>query len=195
MKSTIIFNDIENFYIRLYFDTKDGYLSASINRAYRDFNRTIKNMPNKEAEKINWRNDLRNILDSRINTLLAITFSNQEEFTNWHKETCFALHNKSNNILTIGQAQKWVNMSLKYAFTLGENRINGINRNYQFFHIPIDNIIQEILKEKYGIEKINSSPWSKIDDYEIYYDYQKEVRRVLTGKIALDEEFKLFNKS
>jgi len=195
MASTLTSKDIEDFYIRLYFDTSNGYLPASINRAYRDFNRTIENIPKTDEEKNKWRSNLQEILASRINALLTVTFSDQAEFTMWHKKTCIALRIASNEILTIGQAQKWVNMSLKYAFTLGDNRINGINRNYHFFHIPIDNIIQDLLKEKYGIEKIKSLRWSRVNDYDIYYNYQKEVRRVLTGTIVLDEEFKLFNQS
>lgn len=95
--------------------------------------------------------------------------------------------------LSIGQAQKWINMTHKYLFALGESRVNGISKNYEFFHIPINNIIQEKL-EKEGIEKLKER-WSRIKQYSNYLDYQKKVREHFAGQIPLDVEFKLFNKS
>ena len=195
MTSILTTNDIENFFIRLYFDTADGYLYASIKRAYRDFNRTIKNIPADLKDRETWRHDLYSILESRIGKILTTSFYDQEEFTKWHKATCFSICEGSNSILTIGQSQKWINMTLKYAFTLSDNRINGISKNYSFFHIPIDNIIQELLQKKYGVQKIAECSWSKITDYDTYYNYQKQVRHILKGKIVMDEEFILFNQS
>lgn len=195
MTSILTDSDFDNFYIRLYFDTSDGYLYASIKRAYRDFNRTIRNIPKELKERDIWRKTLYAILASRADRILTTSFSDQVEFTKWHKATCLAICEASNNILTIGQSQKWINMTLKYAFTFGNSRINGISKNYSFFHIPIDNIIQEILKEKYNIQKITGYSWSTIPDYDTYYNYQKEVRNALKGKIVMDEEFILFNTS
>ncbi len=85
-------------------------------------------------------------------------------------------------------------MTLKYLFTFGEERIKGITTNYQYFHIPIDSIIQEKLNSKYSIP-ILEMPWSKIPDYDTYHVYQKEVRYAIKDKIVMDEEFLLFNES
>ena len=46
------------------------------------------------------------------------------------------------------QAQKWINMSMKYLYALGDERVPGISKNYEYFHIPIDNIILNELKSK-----------------------------------------------
>jgi hypothetical protein len=84
-------------------------------------------------------------------------------------------------------------MSLKYLFALGENRINGITNNYNYFHFPVDKIIQDKLKERYNIGKLKTA-WSRIQNYEIYLNYQKICRTHFNGQIPLDVEFKLFNE-
>ena len=195
MNTSLTNDDLEDFYIRLIFDIKQGFLNASIKKAYRDFNRTIKNIPKEINDRNLWRQELINVLTEQIEILLNTEFSNQENFTNWHKQSCELICKKSNGILLLGQAQKWINMTLKYAYLFGEKRINGIDKNYSFFHIPIDNIIQHMLEEKHKLEKITEFKWSQITDYETYYNYQKEVRKIFNGKIIMDEEFKLFNKS
>ena len=59
-----------------------------------------------------------------------------------------------------------MNMHLKYLFVLGEARVSGITKNYGFFHVPIDNIIQDELKKQKGINKL-PEPWGKIYDYKV----------------------------
>ena len=83
-------------------------------------------------------------------------------------------------------------MTLKYLFAIGPNVIDGIDRNYEFFHIPIDNIIQDKLSIR-GINRINSR-WSRIDSYQTYLQYQIRVRNTFAGQIPLDVEFRLFNE-
>jgi hypothetical protein len=98
----------------------------------------------------------------------------------------------SNHKLFIGQAQKWINMTLKYLFALGENRIKGISKNYIYFHFPLDNIIQDKLV-KLGIPKFKVS-WSRIDNYVEYLNYQCLVRTKFAGQILMDVEFRLYNE-
>lgn len=195
MKTSLTNEDLEDFYIRLIFDIKQGFLNASIKKAYRDFNRTIKKIPKEINDRNLWRQELINVLTEQIEILLTTEFRNQENFTNWHRQCCKLICKKSRGILLLGQAQKWINMTLKYAYLFGEKRINGIEKNYCFFHIPIDNIIQNMLEEKHKLNKITEFKWSQIPDYETYYNYQQDVRKIFNGKIIMDEEFKLFNKS
>ncbi len=120
---------------------------------------------------------------------------NQDSFDIWHKESCDKLTTEFNKIINYelfyGQAQKWINMTLKYAFAIGDEKIDGINKNYKFFHIPIDNIIQEKLIS-HKIDKIPIK-WSRINDYSIYMEYQNKIRNVFFGQIPMDVEFRLFN--
>ncbi|WP_378018329.1 hypothetical protein [Adhaeribacter terreus] len=84
-------------------------------------------------------------------------------------------------------------MSLKYLFAFGENRVPNISRNYRFFHIPIDNIIQDKLQKDKKIEKLTQA-WSRVNEYETYLNYQIKVRQSYSGQIPMDVEFKLFNQ-
>jgi hypothetical protein len=55
----------------------------------------------------------------------------------WHKclELCQIYRKYDFCYFTIGQSQKWVNMSLK---SMGEDRIPGCQEKYQYIHIPLD---------------------------------------------------------
>lgn len=77
-------------------------------------------------------------------------------------------------------------------FAIGDGLINGIEHNYMFFHIPIDNIIQEKLVN-HSINEIKGK-WSRINNYDTYLQYQKLVREAFIGQIPLEVEFRLFNE-
>lgn len=192
VRSALTHEDFERCWLGFFFNLKEGYMIAAVKRAYRDFNRTIEKMPKMEMKKGLLRNKWLIEMMRILNYILITDFSNQKEFDDWHEMSCKELAQANEElILTIGQAQKWINMSLKYLFLMGEKYIEGINRNYQFFHIPIDGIIQNVLKDQFGISKV-SETWSKIFTYSDYLDYQKEVRRAFANEIPMDVEFGLF---
>jgi hypothetical protein len=194
MKSQLSQQDIINFYIRLYFDTSEGYTEAAMKRAYRDFNRTILNIPCEGHERAEWRHKLYHKLKELISMVLENDFGNQSQFDVWHEAACETLMEASNNILLVGQAQKWINMTLKYLFAFGENIVPGISRNYQFFHLPIDSIIQYKFEQKYGVQRLPIA-WSRVGNYDQYYSYQLAIRKALPpGRIMMDEEFISFNE-
>jgi hypothetical protein len=183
------------FWIRVYLGTNNvqKLKLAVIDRAYRDFNRTmhgIGKVQNNDTKKL-----LSKLLLKIIDEITLNDFD-QKSFDLWHKSQCDILIAEFYNLLeytiSYGQAQKWINMTLKYLFVIGSDIINGIDRNYQYFHIPIDNIIQDKLT-KYKIERINLK-WSRINNYEVYFNYQKLVRKTFVGQIPIKVEFKLFNE-
>lgn len=186
--------DIENFWIRCYLKPSSNLIEAAIDRAYRDFNRTLHGIGKEQTKdkQIILKSEILKIVDE----LLGKTFNNQEEFDKWHEIKCKELVKAykviSNHKLFIGQAQKWINMTLKYLFALGNDRIKGITKNYQYFHFPVDNIIQDKFV-KLGIPKFKIA-WSRIELYSDYLDYQIIIRKKFTGQIPLDVEFKLFNE-
>ena len=51
----------------------------------------------------------------------------QRDFDRWHEAACTKLqtlyHDHGFTDFSVGQAQKWLNMSLKYVFTLGQDRL------------------------------------------------------------------------
>jgi hypothetical protein len=186
--------EIEEFLIRLYFDTVHGFEKAAAKRAYRDFSRTLRDLSKIESEKQQIKNEVEDILLEQIKIVLTSDFKNQWEFDFWHQKTCEKMKSHSKMLkLTFGQTQKWVNMTLKYMYTLKEKRVSGINRNVKFFHVPIDNIIQEKFREDKKMWGLRD-PWSRIDDYSIYLDYQKQIRDNYKGEIPFEVEFRLFNQ-
>lgn len=186
MKSIIEQKDKEEFYIRLYFNPKkhnDNYYLAGIRRAFLDLSRTLK----KENERSENIKKAENFLQNRLSELLVSNL-NEREFDEFHKKACEDLKEVWKQ-LEIGQTQKWINMTLKYWLLLGENRIPGIEKNAEHFHIPIDRIIKEkIFGEKTGA-------WSGIKEYKDYFKYQKIIRDKYKGEIPIVVEFKEFNKS
>lgn len=192
--SSLTSYDIEKFWRRVYFGTSDEKIlnDAIIDRAYRDFNRTL----HKIEHTTHSYQILRNKMLSIIDYVEHHQFKTQEEFDQWHKEKCdelksdFKIH--TNYPINYGQTQKWINMSLKYIYAINYGKPNGYEKNYKFFHIPIDNIIQEKFESK-KIERIEGA-WSKLNDYKKYLKYQIRVRETFPNQIPMDIEFKIFNK-
>ena len=184
MKDELRLETLLNFYFNLRIDP----IEASINRAYRDFNRTAP-LGNNETKIERDKSKIRivDLMKKKIEFILKHKFKNQDKFDSYNKKTCKEIQ-KEWGILTFGQIQKWVNMSLKYCLIFGEKRINGIAKNYIFFHIPIDRIILEkIFEEK------NPKAWSKIKDYNIYFEYQITFRQKHPKEIPIIYETNLFN--
>ncbi|MBM3454360.1 MAG: hypothetical protein FJX80_04340 [Bacteroidetes bacterium] len=192
---------IEDFWIRCYLGSNESHKMEElvINRAYRDLNRTIHGMKNIQLDisKLHYIKISKKLLES-INILMNLEIKNQQEYDELHEKECKKLiqsfdelYKQYNVRLHIGQAQKWINMSIKYFFALGENRHSFQLKNFKYFHIPIDNLIQ-IELEKNGIEPLKTK-WSRIEDYSEYLTYQKKVRKSHPKRIPLELEFELFN--
>ena len=75
-------------------------------------------------------------------------------------------------------------------YYMEENRIKGIEKSARFFHIPIDNLIQ---KNMFG-EK-SPKPWSKINNYDDYFEYQRKHRAKNEVNPPIICEFEVFNKT
>jgi len=185
----------ENYLVMLYFGPGD-YLTRCVERAYRDFCRTLEG-EGKSEESMKEEAVLK--LVGRfweIQEKPEMT-SDQAAFDIWHEESCQMLvdHYNSGYRLTIGQAQKWINMTFKYIFTMGEERIPGFEGFYSFCHIPLDSIIlEELEKPPYLIKNPWKVAWSKINHYGEYLDYQKRVREMSAPIAPLEMEFDLFMK-
>ncbi len=187
-------DETNRLWMGLYLGTNIDYFDACVRRAYRDCNRTMHGL-SKRITKHKY-NQIHDYIKTEIDYLFQdAKFSDQKEFDNWHKKSCHQLIYKFFEVLgykiTIGQSQKWLNMSLKYLFAVGSKQIKNSNRFSQFYHVPIDNLIQiEFLK--YGVPKL-SIAWSKLNDYNRYFEYQTDVRNAFRGKVPFLEELKIFN--
>jgi len=186
--------EIQKFWIRVYLGTsKESKIKiAIIDRAYRDFNRTLSGIEQTKLSSQILKEKMLSIIEHVENH----RFESQNEFDQWHKKICDELKSLfweyAKYPVKYGQTQKWINMSLKYAFATYYEKDNGITQNYKYFHIPIDNIIQEKFEEV-RIERIKGA-WSKLDDYQEYINYQIKVRETYPNQIPMDVEFNIFNE-
>lgn len=116
-----------------------------IKRAYLDLCRTIKFTTN---EHIPFVERVENIMFKEITESLFKT--NEVNYDEWHNRNCVSIcdiaKESKSCVFFYGQAQKWVNMTLKYIWFLGiEDGIIG--KIEEKLHIPIDNYILGFLFE------------------------------------------------
>ena len=171
----------------------DEKIDFAIDRAYLDFCRTIRkdNNPSikdlKETRKI-----AKQIIKTEITNNLSI-----KAFPNWHEDLCEMLMALG---YTFGQAQKWVNMTMKYLIVLSYAPVISIKNN---LHAPIDiDVINRILNDKDSIKwKENDLiPWSstkldKTKENDKYSDLQKWIRgHCKEGESPIEWEFQTWNK-
>ena len=195
MKSQITREQWDKYILDLFFGTTNNTedaLNNCINRAYRDFNRTLHGFGSHDNNE-KTTTDVKKYLFDEFEKIKTINIKTQVDFDNWHTSQCLmlkALYSENNYFsFNIGQAQKWINMIFKYIFSYGNKYLNGYDEIYQFCHVPLDNILIDELK-KFHPPKLKTS-WSRINDYETYIEYQNWFRGKFDN-LPLDVEFKLW---
>jgi hypothetical protein len=181
-----------DFLIRCYFGEGVDLLKMAVDRAYLDLNRTLHGFASHQNADL-LRDESHRLMISLVKRLQEKKMT-QTAFDSWHQKSCKKLRqhfwNGGFKQFTYGQAQKWINMTLKYVFTLGEKRLPGFETCYPFAHIPIDNVFIDALQ---AYKKISlPCAWSRIDDYDVYLKLQKEFRDVFPDLIPLAVEFRLW---
>ncbi len=171
--------------------TMGGNLSidACINTAYRDFCRTMHGIMSNDRNEA-MRSEASDIIKRMIGKMLKISLT-QDKFDKSHGSACKAIkkvYSENKTSFFIGQAQKWINMSLKYVYLLyladlldiSKTGIEMLKQNYRHFHLPIDNIVlqHQTVKHLYS-EHIGNIAWSRIDDYSKYFAFQKNLREAV----------------
>ena len=195
---------------------KEELSNAALEKAYFDatqqgaFNTLV---PKEKRESVSTAHD--NALKILKDQLENCTF---KEYDEWHHTTCMAVCDKYDeqrlNCFTYGNAQKWVNMTMKYLYLfdslgLGNSPIIFDDGMAQCLHVPVDSYIIEsvwdknvelpivkLLKDgtkgKYDSVKVKA--WSKWDDREIqdtnkneYQLFQESLRNAL-DEVPIDWE-------
>lgn len=165
-------------------------------RAYLDLARTVKyrfsmnnssNSDKYEAE--NFKKHKKELINSICNKIYDFQSYN-DNFEEWHKKTCEWICEEMNNsnllkeneAFTYGQAQKWVNMTLKYLWMLN---LLPKEIKEESLHVPIDGYILEKLKEL-KVDKItgsnetyyyNRKVWSAINEND-YLTLEEEIKKI-----------------
>ena len=191
-----------------YICAKRAYLDLARTVKYRYSSSELEEMKSKKSSEedkdkatnfIDSKNELiknicKNILSPIKTKEGEISFKNSD-FDDWHKAKCEEIINFMNNSIdksnanilnkdfTIGQAQKWVNMTLKYLWLLNALP-TGVKPEY--LHVPIDSYIIEIAyynKNKFenalGLEEKPEKSWSKLSEYEKYFEIQEAIREAI----------------
>lgn len=193
-----------------YICAKRAYLDLARTVKYRYSSSELKEMKSKKSSEED-RDEANNFIESKNNLIKnicenilssvktekgEISFENSD-FDEWHEVKCEEIINFMNNSIdksntkilkkkekfTIGQAQKWVNMTLKYLWLLNALPA-GVEPEY--LHVPIDSYIIEIAydnKNKFGnalgLEKKPNKSWSKLPEYEEYFKIQEAIRKAI----------------
>jgi hypothetical protein len=184
--------DYFDFLIRCYFGEGQDALQLCVRRAYLDLNRTLHGFAGHSTA-----GQLRETAHQRVAEKVAALkheAASQQAFDSWHRKACLDLrgHYRKGGfeVFSHGQAQKWLNMTLKYVFAMGESRLPGYLSYYSFAHIPIDNVFVAAAKAIGGPDL--PMPWSRLDDYAIYFRLQEGYRKMLAPSAPLAAEFKLW---
>ncbi len=186
----------DDFLLRLYF-VAAAPLRACVNRAYLDFCRTLRGigkLPDAAALHTKTSKHLCSWLDQLSD---LSTDPNGDTFDARHRDVseqlCTLYGGYGFDSFTIGQAQKWLNMALKYVYVFGEVRIPGYASLYRLGHVPLDNIMLDRLAQ-FGAPSL-PRPWSRLCDYDMYIDYQRWIRDRFPDSAPLAVEFHLFQAS
>lgn len=183
-KSILTEKDYNLFYKGALYGKIDDVLKTAIKVSYRDLCRTIRGFSQNIKHDDIFANAC-NIIYQEVLFILTQNINSQIEFDKWHKKCCDKLIEAfESQEFFYGQAQKWINMCLKYLSMLEHSMVE---KQYEYFHVPIDNYIMDVT----GIK--TSVAWSRLADYNEYLDFQNKFRNLYDG-IPLDNEFKLWLK-
>lgn len=183
-KTTLTENDYNTFYKAILYGKIEDPVEKAIFVAYRDLCRTIRGFSKHERHDAIFGNCVQIIYDY-INELNGFSSFTQDKFDMLHKLTCDRLITFfEDQEFTYGQAQKWINMSLKYVSMFNHKMTE---KYYEYCHVPIDNYIIKSTNYKFD------TAWSRINSYDKYLEFQKWFRNQYDG-IPLDIEFNMWLK-
>lgn len=157
-------------------------------RAYRDLNRTLRGIGKVDAERvIDMKKAMGRSVIKFVDGLQALNNSGndpQEEFNLRHGKWCgeaieafgqFAKAQDTDLTLSYGQAQKWLNMSLKYLAVLGHP---DVSQAYHLLHVPLDRIVYRQAKKHLHLEPPSEARWAWSNlEKEVYEQFQKDLRQ------------------
>ena len=165
-----------------YFGDLTKPVDGASNRAYRDMCRTIRFGKFSKDDRVKLKKEVNSFLDTEIKKLVNGSITSEKEFDKWHEQLCKKIIDEYKKLkiqLSYGQAQKWVNMTIKYLYIL---EVEGYTFDSVFenLHIPIDNYVFDAVEKELGIKRPVDA-WSKLDKKE-YLKYQEDIRGELRKK-------------
>lgn len=173
MEKITVDKDVFDFLKYVYFKSLSNCYEAASRRAYLDMCRTIR-FNKKNGDETRKKVDV--LIEKEIKALIKTGVDSQAEYDAWHFELCRQikqLYDDQNIHFYMGQSQKWVNMTMKYLYIIGETDLTGI---FEFLHVPLDNYIFNAVEKELGIKKPKIL-WSRMTNYDKdYIAYQRQIR-------------------
>jgi hypothetical protein len=183
------------FVLHLYFGEDDDKLRSVIRRAYQDLCRTVHGIQKFPHARLK----ADDFLYGAIGELaMKQVDANQASFDAWHEkianDLCAVYLAAGYKDFYIGQAQKWINMALKYVYVFfGESYLPGFSKFFRYCHVPIDNII--LGKDEFKELPLFDCAWSRISNYSAYFAFQSSVRLKFPDASPLAIEFWTWQRS
>jgi hypothetical protein len=174
------------YLVRMFFGAEDE-TKGFIFRAYRDVSRTLHGLSkveNKEALKANARLALLKALrDLESQSVPLASNDLAARFDAWHRRACVSIikaftpsHCSDEKPQTFhchyGQAQKWLNMTIKYRWFFA--RGTELGNWYAVAHVPVDEYVLSAARE-HNVSRPAKAEWSRWDADD-YNAFQREVR-------------------
>ena len=122
------------------------------------------------------------IIEEALKNIMDV--NNECDFEKWEEELAKKIrkiYKEDNHIVlyTYGNAQKWINMSIKYIFSADSVDFN--KKIFEVCYLPIDRAIQNAATRDLGVRPLNEA-WSKCDDWEEIKNYQKSIKDAIGQK-------------
>ena len=187
-------SEVQDFLLRLLFTPDDSFLTPAINLAYLDFCRTLRGIARQDPHGL-FRATATKALHEAITSLSAtLPTATQDSFDKWHRSTCdslCAVYQDGGVDFTVGQAQKWINMAIKYCALLGDRAVPHGTTLFGLGHVPIDLIVVAGFSTSHDLPvNLRFETWSRIGSYDSeYMPFQNWVRETFPSSKPLAVEF------
>lgn len=166
-------------------------------RAYRDFSRTAHGITKGSEGSVLKRSAHDLVVAALVEALNRAHPWPRSVFDAWHERACTRIckhyARRGYHSFRIGHAQKWLNMSIKYALSLAAMEMVAINHARtlrRVAHVPLDEYVLTAL-QAYDAPTLPRR-WSQIRDYSVYMDVQKWIRTRFPDSSPLDVEFHIY---
>ena len=170
-------------------DDRESKIDLAIKRAYRDMNRTLRTKEH-QAEWDSLKEDVTKLINDCVKRFVVIE-DGRDSYDKWFNELIISMVNSQIDVDGIilkykyGQAQKWVNMTMKYLVIL---KYKPVYNFIPFLHVPIDEkIVYKIVGDD-SKEKSKLIPWSSKLNPTNYYEFQRKVRNSYSCPMAWEFE-------
>lgn len=149
---------------------------GAAHKAYADMARRTLRIKENSKERIALKKIATKILRQAVENLK----NDSSDFPKWHEKSCNALIACYGGQISYGQAQKWLNMLLKYLYVYDVNGYETLfssREGIAALDMPVDSKVIEALHRKYNVKRPTAG-WS-VWDRNTYRAYQAAARSAL----------------